>query len=379
MNADKLSYNGVKTKFAPAGRSTDVEIQHQYKSMKKSEFLDKVFSKIPLMFLILNENRQIIYSNSLLAETLGYKELEELLSYRPGEALLCVNANIEEGGCGTSENCKYCGAIQSIMESKKTGVEVSKELLLKAKREEDEESFEYEVTTKPFEWEKKRYYMMTLSDISSQKRKEQLERVFFHDLLNKAGSVDGLVNIMADANDQDQIERLRGFIKRGMKELVDDILFQREFNKAENNELVVKFDVMSSLDILRNIQSDFLAMISLKNINVIIDDDAEGFTLMSDKILLNRILVNLTKNAMEASPTNSDIILNVKQFKNAYRFSVNNPTVMHDNVKKQMFKRSFSTKGPGRGIGTYSVKLFTEKYLGGKVFFTPVLCERHPI
>lgn len=35
----------------------------------------------------------------------------------------------------------------------------------------------------------------------------------------------------------------------------------------------------------------------------------------------------------------------------------------------QIFQRSFSTKGGGRGIGTYSVKLLTENYLQGRVAF----------
>jgi sensor histidine kinase regulating citrate/malate metabolism len=33
----------------------------------------------------------------------------------------------------------------------------------------------------------------------------------------------------------------------------------------------------------------------------------------------------------------------------------------------QIFQRSFSTKGSGRGIGTYSMKLLTEQYLGGEI------------
>jgi len=32
--------------------------------------------------------------------------------------------------------------------------------------------------------------------------------------------------------------------------------------------------------------------------------------------------------------------------------------------------RLLSTKGEGRGVGTYSIRLFTEKYLKGKVSFT---------
>ena len=46
------------------------------------------------------------------------------------------------------------------------------------------------------------------------------------------------------------------------------------------------------------------------------------------------------------------------------------PGCMPANVQLQMFQRSFSTKGRGRGLGTYSVKLLTEKYLQGRIAFT---------
>ncbi len=38
----------------------------------------------------------------------------------------------------------------------------------------------------------------------------------------------------------------------------------------------------------------------------------------------------------------------------------------------QMFHRSFSTKGTGRGLGTYSMKLLSERYLGGSVTFRSI-------
>jgi hypothetical protein len=44
---------------------------------------------------------------------------------------------------------------------------------------------------------------------------------------------------------------------------------------------------------------------------------------------------------------------------------------MPEVVRRQVFRRSFSTKSPvGRGIGTYSAKLITERYLGGSLTFT---------
>jgi sensor histidine kinase regulating citrate/malate metabolism len=42
---------------------------------------------------------------------------------------------------------------------------------------------------------------------------------------------------------------------------------------------------------------------------------------------------------------------------------------MSQEIQLQIFQRSFSTKGEARGIGTYSIKMFTEQYLGGKVSF----------
>ena len=52
-------------------------------------------------------------------------------------------------------------------------------------------------------------------------------------------------------------------------------------------------------------------------------------------------------------------------------FTVHNDQVMPDEIQLQVFQRSFTTKGqPGRGVGTYSMKLFGERYLAGKVSFT---------
>jgi signal transduction histidine kinase len=50
------------------------------------------------------------------------------------------------------------------------------------------------------------------------------------------------------------------------------------------------------------------------------------------------------------------------------QFSVRNPGVIPPEVQLQLFQRSFSTKGANRGLGTYSVKLLTERYLGGRVW-----------
>ena len=98
--------------------------------------------------------------------------------------------------------------------------------------------------------------------------------------------------------------------------------------------------------------------------------DAETFTLLTDRTILSRVLGNLAKNALEASPAGGRVTLNCHRSTSGGAFTCHNSGCMRAEVQLQMFQRSFSTKGRGRGVGTYSVKLLTEKYLQGRVGFS---------
>ena len=97
--------------------------------------------------------------------------------------------------------------------------------------------------------------------------------------------------------------------------------------------------------------------------------EPEDFIFVFSRTVLTRVLLNLLKNALEAEPCGSEVRLDAELQDNVVRISVKNPSVIDDEHKKMIFSRTFSTKGFGRGIGTYSVKLFTEQYLKGKVEF----------
>ena len=87
-----------------------------------------------------------------------------------------------------------------------------------------------------------------------------------------------------------------------------------------------------------------------------------------DATLLVRVIVNMVRNALEAVPKGSTIQIKFRDSPESHRFEVTNPGEMSPEVIPRVFEKHFSTKrGNGRGIGTWGMRLFGERYLGGKV------------
>jgi len=101
-----------------------------------------------------------------------------------------------------------------------------------------------------------------------------------------------------------------------------------------------------------------------------INSNTENVTIHSDRALLSRVLGNMVKNALEAVNQQETVKIGCLNMGGGVLFWVHNPTFMPRDVQLQVFQRSFSTKGAGRGIGTYSIKLLGERYLKGRVDFT---------
>ena len=101
-----------------------------------------------------------------------------------------------------------------------------------------------------------------------------------------------------------------------------------------------------------------------------LDQGSEDILFESDKSVMLRVLGNMLKNAIEASTDGEVVTAGCRGEKGKIQFWINNPQYMSKEVQMQIFQRSFSTKGMGRGLGTYCIKLFSEKYLGGKAAFS---------
>lgn len=362
--------NNLYTKHAPANRLEKELINEQNKYVENNPTIIAILNALAIVAVILNEQRQIIYANKILIEMLGLSNPEDILSLRPGEALNCVNSKIESGGCGTSENCRYCGAVNSILESQITREKVTKECRITALNEGEKVFYDFSVTSTPINIEGHNYTVLSVTDIGEQKRKRALERIFFHDVINTAGGLNGFIDYMKDIDDQEELRQTLDDISQLSTRLLDEIIAQRDLASAENNELAVIEGEINSVMFVKNIALQMLHHQVSEGKNIIVENNIPNIIFRSDKRLLERVLTNMLKNGIEATKKGGDVKLGVYTKGNKIVFYVNNLTIIPREVELQIFQRSFSTKGGNRGLGTYSMKLIGEKYLNGKVGFT---------
>ena len=153
------------------------------------------------------------------------------------------------------------------------------------------------------------------------------------------------------------------------EELVREIEAQRALTLAERGELAVRLETLRSGVLLDRTLRKVGRLDSARGKTLVLAEGSQDLEFLSDPGLVGRILLNLVRNALEAAGSGERVTVGSTGEEEGVCFQVHNPGFMPEEVQLQLFQRSFSTKGAGRGLGTYSVKLFAERYLGGRVSF----------
>jgi signal transduction histidine kinase len=230
-------------------------------------------------------------------------------------------------------------------------------------------AFDFRVTAAPLVADGTPYTVLSLEDVSDANRKRALERIFFHDIMNTAGSMRNLLELvpaeMPGGGDADLLDSVR----RAADILVDEILGQKQLFAAETGDLQVVPKPVEVRSFLEQAVIRWSGLDVAKRRIIELRKGPDG-TVSTDPALLHRCLTNMVKNAVESASRGDTVTVWWEWESRRLLLKVRNPGVMPPDVQLQVFQRSFSTKGVGRGIGTYSMKLLGEAYLGGTVSFT---------
>ncbi len=349
-----------------AARLTSEELLEQVDMFEKDTLLATLLDKLPDIILILNSARQVVYVNKRIFPLIGSEDKLRVYGKRPGEILGCESSYERKGGCGTGDACEYCGALLTIQEALLDLESVNECRII---QKGTGEAFDLRVSGSPIYKNNQRFVIFSLYDISDVKRKEVLERLFFHDILNTAIGISSIAQVL-QLQLPPEYDEYKDLIANNSRRLIDEILAQRQLIAAEKGNLAITLSEVNTKLLLYEMRAFCGSFEMAKKIVINISPESESFLIKTDKVIISRVLINLIKNSIEAVyPDGTVTIKALKKDENVV-FSVHNDSFMPKEVQSQIFRRSFSTKGTGRGIGTYSIKIFTEQYLKGRVSFT---------
>ena len=320
---------------------------------------------MPNMAMILNSNRQIVAANELLLRTLNVA-ISQIIEERPGEAVGCIRAKDGPDGCGTSHHCANCGAVNAILGSYDQGKTTVRESRILIDTADGLAQLDLKVTATLLQVGADRLTLLVLEDISQAKRLAVLEQLFFHDVLNTAGCIQGYTHLLAEGVKD---ASLCGEAAQLADHLVEEIQAHRDLVYAETGDLQIQPTPLQILPTLEELQHQYAKHPAAEGRTIRLDNVWNGL-ITTDRRFLLRVLGNMVKNALEATSPGRTVSIGCIDEGHGTKFTVHNSEVMSEDVQLQVFQRSFSTKAQsGRGIGTYSMKLFGERYLSGKVDF----------
>ncbi|MDR1667772.1 MAG: PAS domain-containing sensor histidine kinase [Bacteroidales bacterium] len=350
-------------------RSSKEAVKKQNESILYLGYAQQLMDAMPCPGAILNGNRQVVYANKALLNLIGSEAAEGVLGMQPGEIVGCEHAWKMPDGCGTAIECRYCGAVNVILKVQETQKPETGECLITTVNGGKRTSFEFEITCTPFVVkEGETFIIMALTDISSKKRKEMLEQAFLHNMDDVTGNLQGLSKLFKRTDEEGKLGKLVDILALVSEAVNEEISSYRQLLGAESDNLSLNMEDVTAYDTIFNVVRFVESCAHLNNRQVVMKPPFPNVSFKTDPALLQRILFNMLKNALEASSL-QPVSIGYTADDDRLSFWVQNQTVMPENVKARIFQRSFSTKGSSRGLGTYSMKLLAEHYLKGEVNF----------
>ena len=357
-------------------RNSFEEIKTENELLKSNPIIQDIIDGFSAIVVILNKNKQVVAYNRN-AIILFDDSSDNILGKRLGEALNCIHAWEMEDGCGTSQFCKQCGANIAFEKSIGTLHSQVEECRIKRDPGGNLSSLDLRVFTKILRVNGNEYLFCSIEDIANEKRREVLERVFFHDVLNTCSAINGLAGVLTDADDNEERSLILSSLQKASDQLSKEIHSQIVLKDAEDQNLKPRISEVTVKKILDDVKNLYSKSPLAKNKNLDFTYPGQELIIKTDFALLERALSNLVKNALEASKEGNEVKVHITAKDKEIVFNVWNNGYMPKNVQLQIFNRSFSTKGEkGHGLGTYGAKLLIEQYLGGKVEFVSTKEEK---
>lgn len=338
-------------------------------AISKHPLVDAMMKVVGGLFFVLNEDRQIIAMNRAMLDYLGIDDADRILGFKTGDVLGCSHTQDEPAGCGSSQTCGSCGIATAMAQTLDHNEASEQRAALAVSRSGVMQDLVFQIRAVPMVVGDERLVLMFLQDITQRQNWAALESTFFHDIGNMLTNllfVSESLSSLPIPEHQELIDRLADVSHR----IVSEFSIQRALVQTGAPHYQTKRVAIPASKVLEEL-AGFLRTspyAERKNIEMpVLDLD---FNFRSDYSLVMRVLINMLTNALEASDDGTTVRVQCMKEDDGVFFSVWNEKEIPLELRGRIFQRNFTTKSSeGHGLGTFSMKLFGEQYLGGRVNF----------
>lgn len=355
---------------SPPDRLPVDQVRAQAAVLATSPFATDLLNVLPEGLFLLNSNGQVLFANRRALELAGRQSCSQVLGERLGEILDCVHAWDSSTGCGAGESCAQCGWTQGHTIAS-GGIADVRECHLTRRLKGVDHCLDLRLRTTPVALGPHACLLLAVSDISAEKRRRALERIFFHDAIKLASGAEGILQSLTalaplELRDYFQLSH------EAVRELLDETQAQRDRLAAEQGELELQVRAIDSRELLRHLVEVQGAQLATQGRELWLAAEAVDVRFEADRSLVLRVLGTLLQAAGELCPPGKRVTLDCQGEPDGIRFSVHQPGsgTRIEAASGQALARAGLNGGPGREAS--SLDRLVENHLHGRFGVTTV-------
>lgn len=216
-------------------------------------------------------------------------------------------------------------------------------------------------------------------DITERKREEQfredVEQIIRHDIKSPLISVFSMAQLAIKGKADEGMMELFPQIVRGIQQVVNLLDAAEPIRKMEKGEYTPRREPLKLLQVLCNVTDCLAQLATQRKVSIAMPSAADYPSqveplVYGEGFLIEDMLMNLMKNAVEASPTGGVVTVTHRAEHAEQHIAIHNRGVIPENVRARFFEKYISAgKAFGTGLGTYSAQLVAKAH-GGRIEFT---------
>jgi PAS domain S-box-containing protein len=215
------------------------------------------------------------------------------------------------------------------------------------------------------------------SDVSERKREEQfrydVDRIIRHDIKAPLHGLFNVAGLALQEGGSDVLNQLYPQIKRGIRQVIHLVDAADALHLMEQGRYSPAGEPIHLPRLLAGIAQTLDSLARQYRVAVVVSQagqalsDAPSF--FGEAYLIENMLTNLVKNAIEAAPPGSDVTIGWSGRNGERRIAIHNQGAIPASVRDRFFEKYVSCgKSQGKGLGTYSARLIAQAH-GGRIDF----------